>query len=162
MAGAFSGKQWKLQYRATRDGFTANNFHSMCNRIANTLTIIKSEHGNILGGFTEKAWNSSNQFYFDPNAFIFSFFNKENKKMYLNRFKANKETPFGIYCDSTYGPIFGGLKGRVISIASNSNLNQESFSASKWFNHSKLLDKTILSESANFQTLEIEVFTQTN
>ncbi len=79
-----------------------------------------------------------------------------------HRFKA-KEIPFGIYCDSTYGPIFGyygPIKSYFISIASNSNLNQESFS--KWFNHSKLLDKTILSESANFQTLEIEVFTQTN
>jgi len=73
-----STKNWKLQYRASRDGFGAKEFHRKYDGISNTLTVIKSEHGNIFGRFTEKAWDSSNQFYSDPKAFIFSLDNKEN------------------------------------------------------------------------------------
>jgi len=72
-------KHWKLQYRATRDGFSAHNFHTKCDTAANTLTIIKSTNGNIFGGFTEKAWSSSVQYFIDSKAFIFSLVNKENK-----------------------------------------------------------------------------------
>jgi hypothetical protein len=44
-----------------------------CDGIANTITIIKSEHGNIFGGFTKKIWD----YFVDPKAFIFSKVNKK-------------------------------------------------------------------------------------
>jgi hypothetical protein len=43
-----------LIYRASQDGFEANDFHSKCDQKPNTLMIIKSEHGNIFGGYTEQ------------------------------------------------------------------------------------------------------------
>jgi hypothetical protein len=153
----------KLQYRASRDGFSAQNFHTKCDGIANTLTVIKSEHCNIFGGFTEKAWNSHYKNYLDPKAFIFSLVNKENKPfkiMCTNGVDA-------IYCDSYYGPTFGGCFGSDIQIASDSNLNQESFSYfSNSFNHADYQltsdkAKSILAGSHRFQTLEIEVFSVT-
>jgi hypothetical protein len=60
-----SDKKWKLQYRATRDGFSAKDFHSECDGIANTLTVIKSEHDNIFCGFTELAWDSTSRKFVD-------------------------------------------------------------------------------------------------
>ena len=158
-------KKLKLQYRATRDGFTAQNFHTKCDTAANTLTIIKSEHGNIFGAFTEKAWNSSGQYYADPKSFIFSLVNKENKS-----FKVNCTNGVGaIYCSSSYGPSFGNsTTGHDILIYSDSNTNKGSlcnFSSS--YNHAdypKYTEKakTILAGSYHFQTLEIEVFVCTS
>jgi hypothetical protein len=60
-------------------GSTAQNFHTKCDTVANTLTIIKSTNGNIFGGFTEKAWDSSSGYVIDPKAFVFSLVNNENK-----------------------------------------------------------------------------------
>jgi len=159
LCGFPSAKQWKLQYRATRDGFSAQNFHTKCDTAANTLTIIKSKNGNIFGGFTEKAWDSSAEnFTVDPNAFIFSLVNKENKP-----FKAMcQHSTYAIYCNTSYGPTFGG--SHDIYISSDSNLNQTSHSR---FGHTyphvdyqngTTKAKSILAGSHQFQTLEIEVF----
>jgi hypothetical protein len=78
-------QKWELKYRASKDGFKASDFHSNCDGIANSLTIIKAESGTIFDGFAEKEWHSSCGFVTDPNAFIFSLVNKE-------------ETPFKALC----------------------------------------------------------------
>ncbi len=153
-------KKWELQYRATRDGFTCQNFHSRCDGIANTLTIIKSEHGNIFGGFVEKTWNSRDEFVTDAKAFVFSLVNKENKP-----FKVMCTDNCAIRCFSSRGPIFGI---HDICIASDSNLNRESYSG--FGDNYKHADyqrgtekaKSILAGSCKFQTVEIEVFIATN
>jgi len=49
--------EWRLLFRASRDGFTAENFHSRCNNKGPTVTIVQSGE-NIFGGFTEKSWRS--------------------------------------------------------------------------------------------------------
>jgi hypothetical protein len=85
------------------------------------LTIIKSDNGNIFGGFTEKAWNLTGNGYVDPKSFIFSMVNKENKPFKV----VCTNCAIAIYCDSSYGPIFGA--GRKILIASDSNSNHKSF-----------------------------------
>jgi len=158
-------KKWKLQYRATRDGFSAHNFHIKCDGHANTLTIIKSEHGNIFGGFTEKAWDSSDKYYLDPKAFIFSLVNKENKSFKV--LCSNGAVAIG--CSPKHGPRFGGQSGRHdISIDSDSNANQNSWctfgSSYKHADYPEGTEKTeaILAGSYNFKILEIEVFTLTN
>ena len=48
-------QEWKLLCRASRDGFWAKNCYSKCDRMENTLTIIKSKSGDVLGGYTDKA-----------------------------------------------------------------------------------------------------------
>jgi hypothetical protein len=166
LCGLSSDKKWKLQYRATRDGFSAKDFHSECDGIANTLTVIKSEHDNIFGGFTELAWDSTSRSFIDekidPNAFIFSLVNKDNK-------------PFKVMCDSTdsraiichprYGPSFGGGD---IHIGCGSNSNRDSFSGfGNTYQHADYEYKSekassILAGSYYFQTVEIEVFVAEN
>ena len=47
--------EWRLLFRASRDGFTASAFHSRCDNQGPTVTVVNS-HGNIFGGFTESAW----------------------------------------------------------------------------------------------------------
>ena len=69
------GKQFKLLYRATRDGFAASSFHAKCDQQPNTLTVIKTTNGFIFGGYTAVAWDSTSRHKIDPNAFIFSLVN---------------------------------------------------------------------------------------
>lgn len=52
-----SSEKLTLLYRATRDGFGARAFHSMCDNFAKTLTIIKTKNGDILGGYTNQTWS---------------------------------------------------------------------------------------------------------
>ena len=48
---------WRLLFRASRDGFAAESFHSKCDRKGPTLTVVRSGSF-IFGGFTEAAWSS--------------------------------------------------------------------------------------------------------
>ena len=156
-----------MKYRASKDGFSAQNFHTKCDGVSNTLTIIKTTNGNIFGAFAEKAWiNGSNVQ--DPKAFIISLINKDN-----NPFKATIPSthPYHYYNGSCYyalyygsgGPSFGydNYNGNYsISIASNSNVNQSSSTNFGYaFNHQSYpAGSTILAGSSTFQTIEIEVF----
>ena len=47
----------RLLYRASRDGFAAECFHSRCDNNGPTVTIVKSGKY-IFGGFTEQSWTS--------------------------------------------------------------------------------------------------------
>ena len=49
--------EWRLLFRASRDGFAASAFHSKCDNKGPTVTVVKSG-ANIFGGFTEKPWTS--------------------------------------------------------------------------------------------------------
>ena len=49
--------RWRLLFRASRDGFAAESFHSKCDRKGPTLTVVRSGSF-IFGGFTEAAWSS--------------------------------------------------------------------------------------------------------
>ncbi len=52
---AFTNASDKLLYRASRDGWTAANFHSCCDNKGPTVTVVKS--GNyIFGGYTDHQW----------------------------------------------------------------------------------------------------------
>eukprot|EP01084_Bolivina_argentea_P110875 197928_1 len=62
--------QWKLIYRASRDGFKYNDFTRKCDGICNTLSIIRTANNNVFGGFTRIAWSTNNKRYTDPDAFL--------------------------------------------------------------------------------------------
>ena len=50
-------REWRLLFRASRDGFAASKFHFQCDNEGPTVAVVKSG-GNIFGGFTEKPWAS--------------------------------------------------------------------------------------------------------
>ena len=51
--------EWRLLFRASRDGFATQTFHSKCDNKGPTITVVKSG-ANIFGGFTEISWKSKN------------------------------------------------------------------------------------------------------
>jgi hypothetical protein len=114
-----------LLYRATRDGFGSDDFHSKCDGHSNTLTIIKAKQSKfIFGGFTAVSWNSSSKWKSDANAYIFSLTNKENRPLKM-KIDPNYHK-YAIYSHSLYGPRFG--MGDDIFIANNANTTMDSCS----------------------------------
>ncbi len=48
---------WRLIYRASKYGYTAESFHEYCDNVKGpTLVIIKSSEGWIFGGYTTQSW----------------------------------------------------------------------------------------------------------
>ena len=67
-----------MLFRGSRDGFTSDKFHELCDRKGPTITIIRSAtHGKIFGGYESFGWESRNNIVRDPKAFIFSVTHKE-------------------------------------------------------------------------------------
>ena len=55
--------KWKLVYRASEHGYTANSFHDYCDSKRPTLIVIKSSEGWIFGGYTTRSWNGECIYY---------------------------------------------------------------------------------------------------
>ena len=52
--------KWKLLYRSSEHGYTAESFHEYCDNVKGpTLIVIKSSGGWIFGGYTTKSWRES-------------------------------------------------------------------------------------------------------
>ena len=154
-----SGKQFKLLYRASRDGFAASSFHAKCDQQPNTLTVIKTTIGCIFGGYTSVSWDSKSRHKTDPNAFIFSLVNATQQPQFMP-IKPTM-TDRAVYCFSSHGPIFGRFD---ICIQNNSNLSAGSLSQLgkvfdfKLFQPETMESQSFLAGSKQFQIAEIETF----
>ena len=162
-----SNDKFKLLYRASRDGFHANKFHSKCDGHMNTLTIFKArETSYVFGAFTLATWESfeRGEWKSDPNAFLFSLTNKDNEpcKMKIDADKSE----YAIYCRSRRGPSFGCSmlhEGRDIYVADNADIEESSSNLGYTYKHSKYLfgtceAKSFFAGSEKFQLSEIEVY----
>ena len=154
-----NGRKWTLLYQGSLDGFGPSDFHSLCDSIPNTLTIVKSTSGNIFGGFTSVLWNSFGTWQHDKSAFIFSLVNKENRPLIFEHSSSdiNSIVSYPFYC-----PTFG--KEHEFHISNFSNTNRNSCSnIGKTYTHPEYpfgshRAKTILAGTEYFQVQEIEVF----
>jgi len=167
-------KKWSLIYKASKHGFEACDFHTLCADKPNTLVVIKSRNGNVFGGYTEQSWYNTliqrswynsiplKEFNDKPDskAFIFSLINKEKKPL-----KIKCSSNQGIRCNNSCGPIFGE---NDFVIADNSNTNYNSFSNfGHCYSHPDYEYKSdkansFLAGSYKFKVSEIEVYTTIN
>ena len=151
--------KWRLIYKASKDGFAADDFHSKCDGFEGTLTIIKTKKGNyIFGGYTDACWSHSDGFKEDKNAFIFSLVNRNESqfKCLCSKFQT------AIFCHKGYGPTFGD--GHDIFIENNSNVFSNSHSnlgdsyKNAMYEYSSIEAKALLAGSINFSTSDVEVY----
>lgn len=96
----------ELLYKASQDSDQSSIFHSKCDGKSPTLTLLKTTKGYRCGGYTNQKWDTSSGYKKDSTAFIFSL---DTKKMY----KSSNDN--SIYCNSSYGPTFGGGHDLYIS-----------------------------------------------
>lgn len=145
---------FKLLYRGSKDGFTANAFHTKCNNKGPTVVLIRSNYGKIFGAFTDKDWHSSNAYANTSNSFLFSIDKKGKYPL-----KAGNEST-AQYCYSTYGPTFGG--GHDFYICDNCNTANSNYSNFPYsYNCPDYVNNgssNYLAGAYNFKVEEIEVY----
>ncbi|EXX56546.1 uncharacterized protein OCT59_029149 [Rhizophagus irregularis] len=98
--------KFKLLLRGSRDGFTPEKFHELCDDKLYTVTFIKVKGTEeIIGGYNPLVWKSSGTFAKTKDSFIFSFKNKNNFKDLIlsNIIDMNG----AVYYGSNDGPTFG-------------------------------------------------------
>ncbi len=95
-------------FRASEEKFSAAKFHEKCDDIEHTLVVIETEFNRLIAGYTPFKWNSlHNDFVNDPtNASFLLSIDMKQKMSLVDNTRA-------IYCDSSYGPIFGGSKNNL-------------------------------------------------
>ncbi|XP_031570032.1 uncharacterized protein LOC116304430 [Actinia tenebrosa] len=153
--------KWERCYYTKVNGWASSTFHSGCNSVGPTITIIKVGQY-MFGGYTDINWHSSGSYSKSVNSFIFSFKNKYD----FEPFKLKvKNIDNAIYGNGGYGPTFGG--GHDIYIANNAGGNTNSYSnlghSYVWFKgykYSSSDTQAILAGSYNFKPDEVEVFRQ--
>ena len=106
----------ELLFRGTRDGMNNKIFHNKCDNQGPTITLIKNEKGNILGGYASISWtnDSNNSFHSGPDSFLFTLTNIYNT-MPTKFSSKNDKNEIKHY--SGYGPAFGG--GHDLGIYAN-------------------------------------------
>lgn len=112
---------FKLIFKASKDGDSPNAFHSLCDNKGPTIIFIKINNGKRIGGYTSISWNSKDEFEEDENAFLFSLDKKE--KYELNK----KLIKFSVGHFEKYGPTWGSGYGLYISnfYKTDENCSQE-------------------------------------
>lgn len=157
--------KWRLLYRGSSNGFRARDFHSNCDDIPHTLTIIKALGTNyIFGGFAEASWTSSHGYKSDPKAFLFSLTNKDEQPIRIPVDPSRSD--YSLYMHDNFGPVFGTQNANDLLVADNGHLSKSNASdLGGNFKHPKYEFRSVeaqsfLAGSAKFQLSEIEVFTR--
>ncbi len=149
----FENKKFVLIYRGSRDGFRGYNFHTHCNGVNDTLTVVKTVDGNIMGGFAAKDWTSENIYVYDPQAFIYSLVNPYNSPVKNGPITASSANQ--LYTGETYGPTWGN---HDLHIADNCNQITNSYVESNSFTSPAQGTRQTVYSARNFLVAEIEVY----
>ncbi|XP_068752372.1 uncharacterized protein [Montipora capricornis] len=174
----YSRGQWRLLFKASRDGFEAKDFHSKCDKKGATVTVVKSGSF-IFGGFTSDPWPGSE--YMRPQAreaFLFSLVNPyvlhpvkmqhvsecPHTDSEIDSFNARHWNPPVPSCAS-FGPVFGmHLRDSAVrfdlKIVSNANIDRGSRShLGGWFECPEGMPADrFLTGSPEFPVVDYEVF----
>lgn len=116
--------KFNLLFKASIHGYKAINFAEKCHGKENTLTIILTSLGKLVGAFTPLKWlldDRENSFYitdFYKKSFLFSLDLKQKFDLI--------EEEYAIYCFPKFGPVFG--KGKDLEILEDCNNNENSAS----------------------------------
>ncbi|EXX72057.1 uncharacterized protein OCT59_029134 [Rhizophagus irregularis] len=102
--------EFELLLRGSKNGFSPENFHTLCDNISHTVTFIKIKGTEeIIGGYNPLKWKSPCKPTFKwsetKDSFIFSFKNKDDfKEPILSQVK---DKNFALFYNREYGPTFG-------------------------------------------------------
>ncbi|GES77040.1 hypothetical protein GLOIN_2v1624336 [Rhizophagus clarus] len=101
--------EFRLLLRGTRDGFTAETFHKLCDNKGPTVTILRvKDTRELLGGYTPTNWDASlEDFSYSARSFIFSLGNDDLNDVICSR--VNDPNCACYNCEDS-GPSFGGAE----------------------------------------------------
>lgn len=97
---------FKLLYKISRDGGSAEKFHELCDNKGPTVTIYYNTDNNVYGGYLSLSWQSSRSWITDTSSFLFQLY--RNRKWNPNVFVL-KVSNNNVYFDKNIGPKFENL-----------------------------------------------------
>ena len=154
----FSGKEdqrWELIYKASRDGFDTNAFHTRCDNKGPTMTVVQSNSNYLFGGYTAIAWTSDGGWKKDTTTFLFTLTNPHSippTKYVVN--PGNVEN--AVFHSSTYGPTFGSSND--LYLVNNCNSSNSSISFPSGYTDTTGKGNKTFTGSSSFLTSDIEIF----
>ena len=95
---------FRLLYKISRDGCSAQTFHQKCDGQGPTVTVLYNTNNTIFGGYLSQSWHSRGAYINDPSAFLFRLqYNGSSNPL---KFPVTNTTNAG-YGGSSHGPLFG-------------------------------------------------------
>ncbi|CAB4373506.1 unnamed protein product [Rhizophagus irregularis] len=102
----FEPKNFFNSAKASRDGNTAEEFHTRCDNKGATIVVVKIENSEqIVGGYNSLLWNSSGENMSTKDNFIFSFTDKTNLQSAQVVYSNGDQ--YSVRYLPNYGPAFG-------------------------------------------------------
>ena len=136
----------ELLYRKTKDGDSIDTFHKLCDNKNNTLILIKTTDGILIGGYTPLSWDDYSGYKKDNDTFIFS--------LTTNNISYKKCIDYSINCNKEVGPsscCFG------LGNTDKKNMSQGKFSSycSYYTDYSKIIPNNKIGV---FDAAEVEIY----
>ena len=158
--GGYENQRWQVIYRASRDGYTAEAFHRICDGCFPTMTVIRSTNNCVFGGFTSVPWSSTTGAKADALAFLFTLRNPHGIKPSKCPIR-ERAIQFAVSHSRKNGPIFGSAQYAGIDLSLQSPFN--AFGNRICFPSSYLdtteMSRLIFTSSDWFACDDIEIFT---
>jgi len=108
----------KILFDSKKDQLTNSEFHSKCDRKGATLVVCKATNGYVFGGYANAEWDGAGNYKQDQSAFIFSLSDGKGRKPMKLKQHGRSGFTYGIYCNSAYGPTWGGGHDLYINLDS--------------------------------------------
>ncbi|KAG0053641.1 hypothetical protein BGZ83_000711 [Gryganskiella cystojenkinii] len=147
-----------LQYRATRDGFDATNFHMTCDQRGPTLTVVRADNGAVFGGYNSSSWSSHPSGVYSTSRvnFLFTLKSRDQPHRENVRFEVKGDGNAAAYNKADFGPTFG--VGHDLFLSSNCNLTCQSSSTMPSSYSGPGASTASMAGSFYFRVQEYEVF----
>jgi len=137
--------KYKIIFRSNIDGDCASTFHEKCDKIRNTLILIKASGNKRFGGFTTETWDGNDINKKDEKGFIFSI---DKMKIYDIIPGQN-----AINCNPDLGPVFLGQIKLLDKF-----FTQGGTTSTRGKNYKTLEDFEITDGAEKFGVKEVEVY----
>ena len=146
----------ELLYRASRDGWQAQDFHSRCDGKGATITVIKSSGGFVFGGYADVPWHSQNNDTQSLQAFLFSLHSPSGVGPVKLPLVQNHQ--HAMYCGASYGPSFGHGRDMHVADGANGNTNSHTNLGRTYQLPTGQSAKSFFTGAHRFQAAEVEVY----
>jgi hypothetical protein len=104
----WQGEAWRLCYRSSRDGLTAEAFHQCCDAMQPSLVVVQTTLGTVFGGLYDGSWRSAEGHNLSKSrSFLFVLETLRGScviKCHANADPAGRPV---VWQDARYGPVFG-------------------------------------------------------
>ncbi|KAJ3070607.1 hypothetical protein HDU98_006361 [Podochytrium sp. JEL0797] len=97
----------KLLFRGSTAEFDTSKFHEACDGKTNTVTVIKTVSGKVVGGYVDASWSSIRGWIPVKEACLFSYVETGGEKWNTTAIK-QECLGLGAFGRQSYGPAFGG------------------------------------------------------